>query len=208
MALAGRIAGLLAIAALQFYWYQQDVPLPLKVLTAVYTAVCIALPRHGLLMLSVMMPISTRIALQWGGTNPPGLLLEQLVLATCAGTLTRSAAGARTRLAIPAALMATVALASAAALAPASAAATAPPGLDHHPDVFWAEFWRVRDASNTLVWSPMLAALTVAESCLLGWSVEREVRRSPTLARQMSWALLASHAAAALMSVGLLIEVT
>lgn len=208
MGVAGRIAGLLAIAALQYYWYLQNVPGPLKILSAVYTAFCLAAPRYGLLLLSVMLPIATRIAVQWGGTNPPGLLLEQFVLAACAGSLTRSGPGIRTRLGVPAALMAAVALASAAALAPVSAAATAPPGLNHQPDAFWAEFWRVRDASNTLVWSPVLMALMVAESCLLGWIVEREVRRAPGLGRKMSWALLAGYAAAALLSVQLLIQIT
>jgi hypothetical protein len=60
-AAAGRWAGILVIAALQFYWYYLPAPLPMKLLTAVFTAVCIASPQRGFMLLALAAPVSTRI---------------------------------------------------------------------------------------------------------------------------------------------------
>jgi O-antigen ligase len=204
---AGRLCGLIAIALLQLYWYEQDVPVPLKVFTGLFTAACLASPRAGLLLLALLAPVSTRISLQWGGTSPPGLLLEQMVLGACAGGLVWLGPRMATRIGAPAALVAAVALGSAAAMWPALAAATAPPGIDHTPGIVWQQLLVRRDAGNTAVWSPVFAALMVAESCLLGWLAEREARRSPGFVSRLLWMLLAGHAAAALLSIEQIIEV-
>jgi O-antigen ligase len=204
---AGRLSGLIAIALLQLYWYAQDVPVPLKIITGLFTAACLASPRAGLLLLAVLAPVSTRLSLQWGGTSPPGLLLEQMVLAACAGGLVWLGPRMATRIGAPAALVAAVALGSAAAMWPALAAATAPPGIDHTPGIVWQQLLVRRDAGNTAVWSPVFAALMVAESCLLGWLAEREARRSPGFVSRLLWMLLAGHAAAALLSIEQIIEV-
>ena len=204
---AGRLSGLIAIAILQLYWYAQDVPVPLKVITGLFTAACLASPRAGFLLLALLAPVSTRISLQWGGTSPPGLLLEQMVLAACAGGLVWLGPRTATRIGAPAALVAAVALGSAAAMWPAFAAATAPPGIDQTPGFVWQQLLTRRDAGNTAVWSPVFAALMVAESCLLGWLAEREARRSPGLVPRLLWMLLAGHAAAALLSIEQIIEV-
>ena len=204
---AGRLSGLIAIALLQLYWYAQDVPVPLKIITGLFTAACLASPRAGLLALALLAPVSTRLSLQWGGTSPPGLLLEQMVLAACAGGLVWLGPRMATRIGAPAALVAAVALGSAAAMWPALAAATAPPGIEHTPGIVWQQLLIRRDAGNTAVWSPVFAALMVAESCLLGWLAEREARRSPGLVSRLLWMLLVGHAAAALLSIEQIIEV-
>ena len=129
-AAAGRYAGLFVIAALQLYWYYLPAPLPMKLLTAVVTAVSIAWPQRGFMLLALLAPVSTTLSWRLGGLEPGGFLLEQLVLAACAGPLVRYSSGPPTRLGPAAALMAVIALVSAAAMAPAGAAATAPAGLD------------------------------------------------------------------------------
>lgn len=200
-AAAGRWAGILVIAALQFYWYYLPAPLPMKLLTAVFTAVCIASPQRGFMLLALVAPVSTRIAWQLGGIEPSGLLLEQLILAACAGALVRYTAGPSTRLGAPAAVMAAIAVMSAAAMAPAAAAATTPPGLEHGPYTFWLQLLDRRAAlADSAVWSPFFAALIVAESCLLGWLAEREMRRTPALVTSLLWLLLTGHAVQALLS--------
>ena len=122
-AAAGRYAGLFVIAALQLYWYYLPAPLPMKLLTAVVTAVSIAWPERGFMFLALLAPVSTTLSWRLGGLEPGGFLLEQLVLAACAGSLVRYSVGPATRLGPPAALMAVIALVSAAAMAPAAAAA-------------------------------------------------------------------------------------
>jgi O-antigen ligase len=199
-AAAGRYAGLFVIAALQLYWYYLPAPLAMKVLTAVFTAVSIAWPQRGFMLLALVAPVSTSLSWRLGGIEPGGFLLEQLVLAACAGSLVRHSSGPSTRLGPPAAVMAVVAVASAIAMLPANAAATAPPGLEYGTDAFWSQLLHRRAASDSLVWAPFLAALIVAESCLLGWVAEREIRRTPALATHLLWLLLIGHAVAALLS--------
>jgi len=200
-AAAGRWAGIFVIAALQFYWYYLPAPLPMKVLTAVVTAVSIASPQRGFMLLALAAPVSTRISWQFGGIEPSGLLLEQLILAACAGALVRYSSGPPTRLGAPATVMAVIALMSAAVMAPASAAASTPPGLENGPYSFWLQLLDRRAAvADSAVWSPFFAALIVAESCLIGWLAEREIRRTPALAVSLLWLLLIGHAVAALIS--------
>lgn len=200
-AAAGRWAGILAIAALQFYWYYLPAPLPMKLLTAVFTAVCIASPQRGFMLLALIAPVSTRISLQLGGIEPSGLLLEQLILAACAGALVRYTAGPPTRLGAPASVMAVIALMSAAAMAPAAAAATTPPGIENGPYSFWLQLLDRHGAvADSAVWSPFFAAFIVAESCLVGWLAEREMRRTPALVTSLLWLLLIGHAVASLIS--------
>ncbi|HVQ41106.1 MAG TPA: O-antigen ligase family protein [Vicinamibacterales bacterium] len=205
-AAAGRWAGILVIAALQFYWYYLPAPLPMKILTAVFTAVCIAWPQRGFMLLALLAPVSTSLSSQLGRIEPGGFLLEQLILAACAGSLVRSSTGPPTRLGAPAAVMAVIALMSAAAMAPASAAASTPPGLENGPYTFWLHLLDRGAASNSAVWAPVLAAMMVAESCLLGWVAEREIRKTPALVTSLLWLLLAGHAVQALLSIDQLIR--
>jgi len=205
-AAAGRYAGLIVVAALQFYWYYLPGPLLAKALTAVITAVAVASPQFGFMILAAIAPISTVISLQLGLNPAGGFLLEQLVLAACAGSLLREPAGPPTRLGAPAAVVATVALASAVAMAQASSAGTTPPGLDSGPNTFWMDLLNRHTATSSPVWSPFFAAIVVAESCLLGWLAERAVRRTPALATRLLWLLLAGHAASALLSADQLIR--
>jgi O-antigen ligase len=199
-AAAGRYAGLFVIAALQLYWYYLPAPLPMKLLTAAVTAVSIAWPQRGFMLLALLAPVSTTLSWRLGGLEPGGFLLEQLVLAACAGSLVRYSAGPATRLGPPAALMAVIALVSAAAMAPAAAAASAPPGLETGPSALWLQLLDRHAAANAAVWAPVFAALIVAESCLLGWVAEREIRRAPALGTQLLWLLLIGHAVSAMLS--------
>jgi len=200
----GRFAGLIAIAVLQIYWYLQPGPLLLKILTAVFTVVCLASSAMGLTAFAALAPVSSVIVgLAGGSTGGMGaLLLEQFVLAIGVATLVRpGAAGERTRIAAPAFAVAVVALASAASMVPAAAAAAAPPGLENDQYTFLRLLLSRSSAHNSSVWAPVFAAITVAECCLLGWTAERMVRRMPQLARQLVTISLAGHAAAALLNI-------
>jgi hypothetical protein len=76
-----------------------------------------------------------------------------------------------------------------------------PPGLDIGQGAFWLQLLDRHAAVTSAVWAPVFAALIVAESCLLGWVAEREIRRTPALVTQLLWLLLIGHAVAALLSV-------
>ena len=201
---ASRYAGICAIAILQLYWYYLPAPLAMKVVTAAFTALCLVWPTRGFMALALVAPISTSVSLQLGIIEPGGLLLEQLVLGACAAALVRYESGPATRLGGPACVIAVIAVVSALAMAPAAAAATAPPGIEYGPRNFWDQLLERRLTTNALVWPPIFAALIVVESCLAGWLVEREVRRTPALAARLLWLLLGGHAIAALLSVQLM----
>jgi O-antigen ligase len=195
---AGRIAALSAIAVLQLYWYQQPGPLPLKALTATVTAICLASPTVGLMVLSAVAPVSSTVAGLAGGPGMGTLLLEQLVLAVGAGALVRPGeAGQATRIGVPALVVAVIALVSAASMVPAAAAATAPPGLENDQYTFLRLLLNGRSARYSSVWAPLFAAITIAECALLGWITERTVRRGPQLAAWLVAISLIGHAGAA-----------
>lgn len=197
---AARSCAIFAVVALQLYWYYLPAPPAMKVFTAIFAAVCIASPLYGLMLLALIAPVSTSISWKLGGIEPGGLLLEQLVLGACAGSLVRCPSGSPTRLGAPAALMAVIALVSAAAMAPAGAAATAPSGLETSEGAFWLQLLDRRAAGTSAVWAPIIAALVVAESCLLGWLAEREIRRTPALVTRLLWLVLMGHAISAVFS--------
>jgi len=199
----GRAAGLVAIGALQFYWYWQPAGFALKPLTAVFTVICLASPTAGLLAFAALAPVSSTIEFLGGGVGiGGGLMLEQLVLALGTGALVRfGESGVRTRIGRPALFLAVVALASAAAMLPAAAAATAPPGIENDTSAYLRLLLNRRNAYNSAAWSPVFAAIMVAECSLLGWVTERTIRRTPDLATRLITVSLAGHAAAALLNI-------
>lgn len=195
---APRAAGALAIASLQIYWFLQPVALPLKGFALLLVAVSVVRPAAGLLAFAGLAPISTVIATLCGAPGMGGQLLEQMALGVGAGALLRGRPPeGRTRIGAPALFMAVVAVASAAALIPAAAA----PVARSLSDGLVLQQLALREtAQSSPVWSPLFAALVIAEGGLLAWAVERAVRHSSQLATRLVVMGLIGHAAAALLN--------
>lgn len=196
----GRVAGLAAIVLLQTYWFLQPVPLAAKGLAALLLLASLVQPSSGLLAFAGLAPVSSAIAgLCGGGAGLGGQLLEQMALSVGAGVLLRGGpTDGPTRIGAPAALMTVVAGASALAMIPAAAAPVARHGL---ADALLLHqlVWR-QTAQSSPVWGPLFAALVIAECGLLGWAVERTLRRSPELVMRLVAMALIGHAGAALWS--------
>lgn len=192
----GRAAGLVAIGALQLYWFLQPLPLAAKVLAAVFVVVAIRQPAWGLLVFAGLSPLSTVIAsLCGGGAGLGAQLLEQFALGVGAGVLVRDrSAEGRTRIGAPALFIAAVAMASAVAMIPAAAAPVARSPWD---GLLLHQLTIRQTALSSPVWAPLFAALVIAECGLLAWAVERTVRRDPRLAMRLVLMALIGHAGAA-----------
>jgi hypothetical protein len=186
----GRVAGLAAIASLQTYWFLQPTPLAFKGLAALLVVVSITTPASGLLIFAGLSPLSTVLA-RLCGSELGAQLLEQMALAVGAGALMRSGPpDGRTRIGAPAMLVAVVALASGAAMAPAEVAPFA-----HGFGTAGLLLQQFVDPQ-----APLFAAVTIAECGLLGWAVERTVRRSPDLATRFVAIALIGQAAMAILN--------
>jgi len=193
----GRVAGLSAIALLQTYWFLQPVPLAAKAFAAVFVGISITKPDYGLLAFAGLAPLSAVLAtVCGGGAGLSGQLLEQMALSAGAGVLLRAGGtDGRTRIGAPALFMAVVAVASAIAMIPAAAA---PLGRTLWDGLLLSQLAVRNTALNSPVWPPVFAALVIAECGLLGWAVERTVRREPPLALRLLVFALIGHAGAAL----------
>ena len=194
----GRFAGLAAIALLQTYWFLQPVPVAARVLAAVLVVLSISRPVSGLLIFAGLAPLSTPIASLCGGGAWLGVqLLEQLTLGVGAGVLLRGGSiEGRTRIGAPALFMAVVAIASAVAMIPAAAAPVAGSLWD---GVLLHQLSIRQTALGSPIWAPLFAALVIAECGVLGWAVERIVRREPQLAARLVLVALVGHAGVALL---------
>jgi O-antigen ligase len=201
----GRVAGVTAIALLQAYWFLQPVPLAAKALAVVFLAVSMAGPASGLLVFAALSPLSTVIAgFCGGGPGLGGQMLEQMALSIGAGALLHSGpTEGRTRIGAPALFMAVVAVASAVAMIPAAAA---PPDARPWDGLLLHQLAIRQTAQSSPVWAPLFAALVIAECGLLGWAVERTVRRTPKLATQLMLGALLGHAGAALLNINALVD--
>jgi O-antigen ligase len=190
----GRLALLAAIALLEAYWFLQPVPFAAKSLATSFLFLSLARPDYGLLSMAGLAPLSTMIAgLCGGGTGLGGQLLEQMALSVGAGVLVRPRhEEPRTRLGPPAMVMATVALASASVLVPAAAA----PVTRDLDGWLLHQLMLPRTAQSAPIWTPLSAALVIAECGLLGWAVERIIRRKPELALRLVAVALIGHAGA------------
>jgi O-antigen ligase len=189
----GRWVGLAAIILLQIYWFLEPAQFTFKALTAVIVGLSIARPSAGLLAFAGLAPLSTAIANLCGAYGMGARLIEQAALAVGAGALVWGGpANGRTRIGAPALFMAVVAVASAAAMVPADAAPVVRSLWDGLPHA---------SALSSLDWTPLSASVVVAECGLLGWAVERTVRREPQLATRLVLIGLVGHAGASILDV-------
>jgi O-antigen ligase len=193
--LLGQVAGLALIACLLAYWFLQPVPTTFKAVTAVLVILALLRPAWGLLGFAAIAPVSTAFANFCGAPGMGAQFLAQVALAVGAGVLLRSRAlDGRTRIGGPALFMAVVALASAAAMLPA---ATAPIARSVWDGLVLHQLAIRQTAATSPTWVPAFAALVIAECALLGWAVERTVRREPQLAARLVVVALIGHAGAA-----------
>jgi hypothetical protein len=168
-----------------------------KGLAALAIVLSVARPSIGLLVFAGLAPLSTPIANLYGAYGMGAQLIEQSALGIGAGVLLRSGStGGETRIGAPALFMALVAVSSAVSMMPAAAA----------PVVrsFWngsllQQLATRQTALSSPVWAPMFAVLVIAECSLLGWAVERTVRREPRLATRLILMGLIGQAGAAVM---------
>jgi len=193
---AAKAAGLAVIAALEAYWFLQPVPFPFKALVALLVVIAVARPAAGLLVFAGLAPLSTVIADLCGASGMGAPLLKQAALGIGAGALLWGGLrNDRTRIGPPAMLLATVGAASAAV---AILVVTEPFSrtLGYARGLFEELLFR-QTGRVSPVWGPLLAAVTLAECGLLGWSVERTVRRTPALGARLLLIALIGHAGAA-----------
>jgi hypothetical protein len=194
----GRVASVVPIAGLLVYWFLQPVAFPLKSLGVLLVGTSIVSPAAGLLAFAGLAPLSTAIAGLCGAPGMGGQLLELMALGAGAGAILHgSPPEGRTRIGAAALFMAVVALASVAAMIPAAAAPFARSLAD---GPLLRDLALRQTAESSPVWSPVFAALVIAECALLAWATERTVRRSSGLAARLVAMGLGGHAAAALMS--------
>jgi len=202
--LLGRVAGLTLIAGLLAYWFLQPVPTTFKAVTAVLVILALLRPAWGLLGFAAIAPVSTVFANFCGAPGMGAQFLEQAALAIGAGVLLRSRPSeGRTRIGGPALFMAVVAAASAAAMLPA---ATAPVARSVWDGLVLHQLAIRQTAAASPTWMPVFAALVVAECALLGWAVERTVRREPQLAARLVVVALVGHAGAAVLNLQTVVE--
>jgi O-antigen ligase len=205
LSFAGRIAGLIAIGALQAYWFAQPVPVPAKALAAAVVILSMIRPAYGLLIFAGLSPISPAVAtLCGGGVGLGSQLLEQFALGVGAGVLVRGwSTEGRTRIGAPALFVAVVAVASAAAMLPA---ATAPIARHFWDGLVLHQVANRQTALSLPTFEPLFAALVIAECAVLGWAVERMVRRDPQLATRLVLMALVGHAGAGLLNIQILLR--
>ncbi len=192
-----RMLGLAVVAALQVAWLLQPVSLLLKILQLGLIALAVSRPAAGVLVVAGLGPLVTMIARLTESPFPSATILEQMILAAATGALVR-AGESRTRIGAPAALLGTIAAASAASVLPAQVVARAP---DATFLTAFAALWRGEYFQMGAGWQPLQFAALAIEGALLGWIVERSVRRSDgAAADQVLRAALFGTAGCALLS--------
>lgn len=194
-----RVAVIAAIAVIQIAWLAQPLPLAVRALHVSLWVVGAFRPVAGLLVVAALTPFVGLIAPFAEVGYPPAKLLEQLVLAGMTGPLMRHwRMPSRTRIGYPAALVSIVAVASAASITPAAFAAAAP-GTGAH--ALLSRFWETGYFDMAPAWEAITLAALTCEAALLGWVVERQVRRTPASLDQLVRMALIGAAGASLVSV-------
>lgn len=199
-----RALAVAGIAAVQAAWIWQPEPLAAKLLPLALLVLAVVRPGYALLVLASLAPLSTPIARLLHCAAPGAKLLEQLVLAVVAGGLIR-AWGSRqvTRLGGPGLLFGAVAAASALTVLP-SLGAFVMPGAG--PVTLAAALWRDAYFVRSPFSDPAHFALLAVEGALLGWTVERAVRRWPELSGGLLRVLLWGCAGASALTLAALLS--
>ena len=194
-----RLAGAAALLLIQTAWWLHPVPLAAKAIGMAFLGLGLANPPAALLAFAGLAPFTTVLASLTGADYGGPWLLEQMALACIIGGLLGRGAGTRpaTALGWPAAMAAVVAMASAATLLPTRALELGPEAGS--TAVLIRGFFEGGFGRSDPFWAPVFAGLAVLEGGLLGWTVERAVRRDAGLGRRLLVMALIAAAGASLL---------